>query len=163
MRILSCYVWLQSVMFHLSCVLDPLSLNGLPLPQWHKNAPLWEFLGRKVLVLALDLLEICWACSVYWVTGPAGLCNRKLIYTPVSDHKYQKRIVTVIVVNGTTTFLFYSVSGKRTVHVLFDPRPFQGIHCGRPNCLPWFEIWDTANSKVIPQSIPFIPGRDTWN
>ena len=34
--------------------------------------------------------------------------------------------------------------------VLIDLRHFQGIHCGRPNCLPWSEILDTANSKVIP-------------
>ena len=81
----------------------------------------------------------------------------------ISDHKYLKRIVVVIVVNSTTTFLFNFVSGKRTVHVLFDPRTFKGIHCGRPNCLPWSDIFDTTNGKVIPQSIPFIPGRDTWN
>ena len=30
----------------------------------------------------------------------------------------------VIVVNSTITFLFNYVSGKRTAHVLFDPRPF---------------------------------------
>ena len=80
MRILSCYVWLKSILFHLLCVFDPLSLNGLALP--HKNAPLREFLGRRVWGLALRLLEICQACSVYWVTGPAGLCNKKLIYIP---------------------------------------------------------------------------------
>ena len=28
------------------------------------------------------MLEICGACSVYGVTGPAGLCNEQLIYTP---------------------------------------------------------------------------------
>ena len=61
---------------------------------------------------------------LYWGVGKTKICNKKLIYTPVSDHKYQKRIVIVIVVNSTTTILFYSVSGKRTVHVLFDPRPF---------------------------------------
>ena len=54
--------------------------NGLSLPY----APLPECLGQRVLVLALDLLEICRACSVYRVTGLAGLCNKKLIYTPVS-------------------------------------------------------------------------------
>ena len=81
----------------------------------------------------------------------------------ISDHKYQKRIVIVVVVNSTTSFLFNSVSGKRTAHVLFDPRPFKGIHCGRPNCLPCSNIFDTTNGKVIPQSIPFMPGRVTWN
>ena len=38
------------------------------------------------MVLALGLLEICRACSVYRVTGLAGLCKKKrkkkLIYTP---------------------------------------------------------------------------------
>ena len=80
MHILSWYVWLKSIPFHLLCIFDPLSLNGLSLP--HQNAPLWEFLAWRVLVLALGLLDICWACSVYWVTGPAGLCNKKFIYTP---------------------------------------------------------------------------------
>ena len=77
--------------------------------------------------------------------------------------KYQKRIVTVTVVNSITTFLFNSVSGKRTVHVLFDPRPCQGIQRGRQNYLPWSKFFYTTNSTVIPQSILYIPGRDTWN
>ena len=83
MHILSCYVWLKSILFHLLCVFDHLSLNGLSLP--HKNEPLWEFWGQRVWGLALGLLEVCQACSVYWVTGPAGLCNKKLIYTPAQE------------------------------------------------------------------------------
>ena len=37
------------------------------------------------MILALGQLEICGACSACRVTGPAGLCNRKLIYTPADD------------------------------------------------------------------------------
>ena len=90
MHIQSCFVWLKSILFHLLCVFDPLSFNGLSLP--HYNAPLCEFLGWRVLNLALGQQEIFWACSVYWVTGPAGLCNKKLIYTPASGVRWLQRL-----------------------------------------------------------------------
>ena len=77
------------------CAFDPISLNGLSLPHW--NAPLSEFLGWRVLVLALGLLEICPACSVYWVTDPAGLCNKKLIYTPGSQQYCKDELVNTSV------------------------------------------------------------------
>ena len=64
-------------------------LNPFPLMGYHchiKMHPcICEFLGWRVLILDLSLLEICGTCSVYWVTGPAGLCNKKLIYTPAQE------------------------------------------------------------------------------
>ena len=42
----------------------------------------------RILILALGLLEICGACSLYWVTGPAGLYNKILTYNPVQDLNY---------------------------------------------------------------------------
>ena len=77
-----CLVWLKSILFHLLCVFDPHSLNGLSLP--HSNASLCESVAWRVWVFALGLLKICGTCSVYWVAGQADVYNKKLIYTPAA-------------------------------------------------------------------------------
>ena len=79
------FVSLKSILFQINftfCVF------WSPFLKWVNTDTLkctimWIFrMDWRVLILALGLLENCWACSVYWVTGPAGLCNKKLIYTP---------------------------------------------------------------------------------
>ena len=76
---------------------------------------LCEFLRQRVMVLALGLLEICWACLVHWVTG------QMLNYTPAPFSEIcWRRLVTADIFVKAVCFTF---------HVFLTPFPLMDYHC----------------------------------
>ena len=115
---------------------------------------MWSF-RTEGLVLALGLLEICQACLVYCVTGPAGMCSKKLIYTPAqADKKTFTFIANIDWLKGMASAMVCVTKSKpasQKHHRLFVDICSQSQECKASKC--WQSVFglaaDVPNAVIL--------------